>query len=45
MYICVNKPDSYWGDLFGLWPNMSPDSTYVKSFIQLPLDESDYGSL
>ena len=33
------------GDLFGLWPNMSPDSTYAKSFIKLPLDEADAGSL
>ena len=33
------------GDLFGLWPNMSPDSTYAKSFIKLPLDEADEGSL
>ena len=33
------------GGLFGLWPNMSPSSTYAKSFIKLPLDEADAGSL
>ena len=33
------------GGLFGLWPNMSPASTYAKSFIKLPLDEADAGSL
>ena len=32
-------------DLFGLWPNMSPASTYAKSFIKLILDEADEGSL
>ena len=30
---------------FGLWPNMSPASTYAKSIIKLPLDEADAGSL
>ena len=33
------------GDLFGLWPNMSPASTYAKSFIKLQLEEADEGSL
>ena len=33
------------GGLFGLWPNMSPASTYAKSFIKLPLGEADAGSL
>ena len=33
------------GDLFGLWTNMSPASTYAKSFIKLPLDEADESSL
>ena len=33
------------GGLFGLWPNMSHASTYAKSFIKLPLDEADAGSL
>ena len=33
------------GGLFGLWPNMSPASTYAKSFIKLPLDEADAGGL
>ena len=33
------------GGLFGLWPSMSPASTYAKSFIKLPLDEADAGSL
>ena len=28
-------------DLFGLWPNMSPDSTYGKTFIKLALDEAE----
>ena len=27
------------------WQNMSPDSTYAKSFIKLLLDEADKGSL
>ena len=34
-----------WGDLLGLWLNMSPASTYAKPFIKLPLDEADAGSL
>ena len=33
------------GGLFGVWPNMFPDSTYVESFIKLPLDEVEEGSL
>ena len=33
------------GDLFVLWPNISTDSTCVKSFMNLPLDEADEGSL
>ena len=33
------------GDLFGPWPNMSPDSTYANSFINLPLDEGEEGSM
>ena len=33
------------GKLFGLWPNMSPASTYPKSLIKLPLDEADEGRL
>ena len=35
---------NYVGDLFGLWPNMSPDSTYAKSLIKLPLNEAVEGS-
>ena len=27
------------------WPIMSPAYTYAKSFIKLPLDEADAGSL
>ena len=33
------------GGAFGLWLNMSPASTYAKSFIKLPLDEADAASL
>ena len=28
-----------------LFPTMSPDSTYAKSFIKLPLDETDKSGL
>ena len=33
------------GDLFGLWLNMSPDSSNAKSFRKIILDEVDEGSL
>ena len=39
------KNRGLWVGLFGLWPNMFPASTYAKSFIKLPLDEADAGSL
>ena len=41
----LNKESWSRGGLFGLWPNMSPASNYAKSFIKLPLDEVDEGSL
>ena len=37
--------EEFMGDLFGLWPNISPDSTYAKSFIKLLPDEAEEGSL
>ena len=40
-----NRHEWLRGDLFGRCPNMSPVSTYAKSFIKLPLDKGEAGSL
>ena len=41
----LGKESWSWGDLFGLWPNTSPASSYAKSFIKFPLDKAGAGSL